>query len=146
VDNGLTVTDLKSCLVWEMKDGADGAVNLADPHDVDNEYYWGGEGFLPQLNTGAGFAGRNDWRLPTSAGNPSYPTDQPAELESILETDHGDPTINPIFGPTASSYYWSASVNSSIPFLAWAIPFCNCNVLNDDLYHYHYVRALRGGP
>src|SRR5215468_6871665 len=36
VDQGLTVLDTCTHLEWEKKDGADGAEDPANPHDVDN--------------------------------------------------------------------------------------------------------------
>jgi len=71
-DNGTTTTDNLSGLVWEQKTDDD------TEHDKDNGYSWTtaspwlGNGtvftsFLQTLNTGAGFAGANDWRLPTRA-------------------------------------------------------------------------------
>ena len=80
-----TVTDLQTGLMWELKDGADGQANAADPNDVDNVYAWSVENstaadgtifteFLPALNNcdsangsaiSGGFAGHCDWRLPT---------------------------------------------------------------------------------
>src|SRR5262249_19397201 len=42
-DNGDgTVTDNRTGLQWEKKDGDDGTVNEADLHDVDNGYAWMG--------------------------------------------------------------------------------------------------------
>jgi len=77
-----TVTDRRTCLVWEKKDAFDGtpvacpdSASCANPHDADNVYTWDdGAGvrngtaftvFLAQLN-GSAFAGRSDWRLPST--------------------------------------------------------------------------------
>ena len=95
VDNGNgTITDRHTCLVWEKKDNAGGI------HDLNNLYQWSSSGsamdgstftvFLAGLNSAA-FAGHQDWRLPTAAGN-SPPTGQPAEVESI--------EVNVTCGPT----------------------------------------------
>jgi hypothetical protein len=56
----------------------------------------------------ASFAGHTDWRLATSAGSVSYPTGEPAELESIADLGFV-PAIDPIFGPTVESAYWAGS-------------------------------------
>ena len=111
VENGDgTVTDRRTCLVWEQKTGtADFELNVdcsktacPNPHVVNNRYDWcldvdddgicdnpgnppdGGAftDFLAKLNSGS-FAGHADWRLPTSGGIFSTPSGEPAELESI---------------------------------------------------------------
>lgn len=104
VDNGDgTISDRKTCLMWEKKDDAAGI------HDKDNLYSWSkcdqwpycepsGTAFtdlLAKLNTPPCFAGHCDWRLPKSAGRPDWgdafgPTGQPAELESIVATPYPD--------------------------------------------------------
>jgi hypothetical protein len=113
VDNGDgTVTDRRTCLVWEQKTGTYdrsfidcSTTTCSDPHEVDNLYEWcldaeddfscdnpgnppdGGAftDLLDKLNT-ASFAGHSDWRLPKSGGRPdlSLASGEPAELESIL--------------------------------------------------------------
>lgn len=85
VDNGDgTITDRKTCLVWEKKDNAGGI------HDLNNVYDWNGEFsvFLPLLN-GPGFAGHQDWRIPTAAGRPGSLTGEDAEIESIQASPSG---------------------------------------------------------
>lgn len=153
MDNGDgTITDLLTGLMWEKKDGEDGVADLANPHDVDNQYMWdaamGGD-WLDRLNgrliytrDEGGFAGYSDWRLPTLA-----------ELRMILSAEYPNcpsaPCIDPIFGPTTSdptgpAYYWSAS--SAVPTYAWRVNFNNGNALisyKDGTFH---VRAVRGGP
>jgi hypothetical protein len=37
-DNGTTVTDKLTGLVWEKKTNLDGSSNFSDPHDADNRY------------------------------------------------------------------------------------------------------------
>jgi hypothetical protein len=162
VDNGDgTITDRATCLVWEKKTGTVGtrvtcttSSGCPDPHDVNNLYRWSDTGtdpdgsaftlFLEQLNAGAGFAGRTDWRLPTSAGVGSAPTGQPGELESIVDTGYS-PTINPIFGPTASSSYWSSSTYSDYPSGAWFVYFAGRYVDTNTKTISDFVRAVRGG-
>jgi hypothetical protein len=61
------------------------------------------------------FAGHCDWRLPTSA-----------ELQTILLAPFPcgtNPCIDPIFGPTQSFDYWSATTFAGNPLSAWNVTF-----------------------
>jgi hypothetical protein len=163
VDNGDgTITDRTTCLVWEKKTGTVGtrlicgtSEGCPDPHGVNNVYRWSNSGtaadgpvftvFLAQLNAGAGFAGRTDWRLPSEDGRES-PFTGPKELESIVEAGHGPPIINPIFGPTASDFYWSSSTSSVVPRAAWYVYFFSRFVNTGSKTSDNDVRAVRGGP
>jgi hypothetical protein len=125
IDNGDgTITDTRTRLTWEKKDGADGAADYNNPHDVDNLYSWSASGvapdgtaftqFLGALNDCRtvlgtdGFGGHCDWRLPTVA-----------ELNSIFNPDApgcpAEACTFPSFLPTAFSNdsetlngYWSS--------------------------------------
>ncbi|MCZ2110602.1 MAG: DUF1566 domain-containing protein, partial [Dehalococcoidia bacterium] len=83
-DNGDgTITDNMTGLMWEKKSD-DGSI-----HDKDNKYTWGMTSspytmngtmvteFLAALNTGSGFAGHTDWRIPNRF-----------ELESLLDLEN----------------------------------------------------------
>jgi hypothetical protein len=177
VDNGDgTVTDNVTGLQWEKKTGTVGTPNPADVHDANNTYTWSATGtaadgslfatFLATLNgwdsydvtTGqyvnngvieisiyppSCFANRCGWRIPTIA-----------ELATILDTtaagcNEGSPCIDPVFGPTPTSCYWSSS--SGLPSEAWV----DCLLpayTNPVVYHrtfpkqvIWYARAVRGG-
>ena len=102
----------------------------------------------------SGFAGHNDWRLPSENGCNSCYTDAPSykcpcassELETILLASYPcgtSPCVASIFGPTASSYYWSASSRTSIPDTTWNVYFLDGKVLNVVKDLNSYVRAVR---
>jgi hypothetical protein len=169
VDNGDgTVTDRRTCLVWEQKTGTydfsftvcPGGGTCGDPHEVDNLYTWSTSGtafdgpaktlFIDVLNT-AGFAGHADWRLPKSEGLPPFlASGEPGELESILLSPPcpGFPTpcIDPTFGPTAPYFYWSATTSALDPTDAW-MTFFNFGITADGIKMVDAigVRAVRGG-
>jgi hypothetical protein len=157
-DNGMTVTDGLTGLVWEKKT-TDGSV-----HDVNNRYMWSSGSnnedgtaftdFLVTLNS-AGFAGANGWRLPTLA-----------ELQSILLdfactgaggattcTCGASPCIDAAFGPTAPTdsvggYYWSATTHLSNSAIAWIVETKNAYIgagTKNDTWTHFWCRAVRGG-
>ena len=164
-DNGNgTVTDAQTGLMWEKKGHLDGvpvactnAGVCPDPHDADNQYTYssgsptGPPGtayavMLVQLNTGGGFAGHTDWRLPTLA-----------ELQSIV--DYGDasgPVTNALFDSgctpsctgigcscAATDLHWTNDLVSSISGNAWLVDFSDGSALNDTRDTDYYVRAVR---
>jgi hypothetical protein len=174
VDNGNgTVTDRRTCLQWEKKTGTinvavfcTSASNCPDPRDVNNEYTWSAapqgtnfDGlvatlFLSQLNSTA-LAGHTDWRLPTSAGLGIPTTGNDPELESIADPaacpqpappGFSPPCIDPIFGPTYPSTYWSSSTVASNPRFAWEVEFKYSGSASGGLKSYSVVRAVRGAP
>ncbi len=70
------------------------------------------------------------------------------ELESIVLAPFPcgtDPCIDPIFGPTASSLYWSATSHATFPSLAWFVSFFDSDVFATDKFPGYFVRAVRGG-
>ncbi len=56
-----------------------------------------------------------------------------------------DPGFAAVGGPTASSYYWSASTTAGSPYDAWGAYFFFGSVPNDEKTYDHYVRAVRAG-
>lgn len=84
-----------------------------------------------------GFAGHCDWRLPTSA-----------ELQTILLAPflcQPSPCIDPVFGPTAATFYWSSTSFANDPFGAWLVSFFGGFVGFGVKSFTFHVRAVRGG-
>jgi hypothetical protein len=149
-DGGTTVTDALTGLIWEKK------TNDSTVHDVGNVNTWStgtskGDGtafttFLAGALTGlnvAGFGGAEGWRLPTLAELQTIVLDFTCTKVSCL--CGSDPCIDATFGPTQSSYYWSATSWAPNSADAWYVLFDTGSVgvlgeLGGD-----YVRAVRGG-
>lgn len=148
-DNGSTITDNLTQLVWEKKTSPVGSgANASDRHDVDNTYLWTSSStnadgaafidFLDDLNS-AGFAGQHDWRLPTLF-----------EVQTILATDAspcGTPpcVVDPLFLPSVSSAYWSSSTYQQLPSSAWFVAADNGFTGVASKTNSYAVRAVRGG-
>ncbi len=148
VDNGDgTVTDNQTGLMWEKKVAGSGCL-----HCMDDDYVWVDamsdwisevNGHIDDPDTQAGLGGHTDWRLPTSV-----------ELQTIVDLSQGfcggapfgDPCIDPIFGPTASSPVWSSSTTSSDPNNAWEVNFIDGVVNFSPKGLIFQVRAVRGSP
>jgi hypothetical protein len=144
-----TVHDEATGLQWEKKRNLDEKPNPDDPHDADNVYTWttkprgtAEDGtafttFLAALNAGECFAKHCDWRLP------SLP-----ELRTILMSPMPcslNPCLDPIFGPTAPSIYWSGSESAYHTVRAWYVFFISGYVTTAAKVSPHHVRAVRGG-
>ena len=133
-----TIKDKNTGLIWEMKVAGSGCL-----HCVDDTYRWSGDGsqetiwdWLDAINTEGvkGYAGYDDWRIPNRR-----------ELESIVNLGLFNPAIDPIFGPTFTSNYWSSTTNAFSTFDAWFVSFFIGNVGIDDKTLDVFVRAVRGG-
>lgn len=161
-DNGDgTVTDYDTGLQWEQKVSPGGGET--DPHDLDNTFAWtvadsqfsvcpfegcpNGKAytnFLGRLNrhTSGGllnfacFASFCDWHLPTLA-----------ELQSIVDLGGscgvGSPCIDPIFGPTATVFYWSSTTVTADAAMAWGVDFGDGGVDSFNKPTLASVRAVR---
>lgn len=134
-----TITDNNTGLMWEKKGSLDGFLDFNNLHDADNSYIWSGDGsqetiwdWLDVLNA-EGFAGFNDWRIPNAK-----------ELQSIVDYERYAPSIDPIFGPTVMSGYWS-STSSAFLDGAWFVNFFIGDVNFDSKNGDGHVRAVRGG-
>jgi hypothetical protein len=141
IDNGDgTLTDVYTGLMWEKKiTGGDyNTCNLTNLHLVNSACSWeqaNGE-WITALNTEA-FAGYTDWRVPTLQ-----------ELWSIIDYEKVNRAIDPAFGPTSLSPYWSATsvAQDSQPGTSiWNVDFIYGIARYDWHTNAYSVRAVRGG-
>jgi hypothetical protein len=150
-DLGPVVLDKQTNLVWEKKRTEVGSGRKSDDlHDVDNIYDWceatgNNEGprclendtsWIGEVNAEA-FAGFTNWRVPTRE-----------ELLSIVDTSVATcgrdmPCIDPIFGPTQASEYWSSTEVS--PNVSWVVIFSSGNLKFGTKIDRVLVRAVRSG-
>ncbi len=140
--------------------GASGPCDVTDGQQTNLTIY----GWIAQLNSGSGFAGHTDWRMPNRK-----------ELESILDTGTAQPAVDTAFntncgGPdpqfpgcpscwignsgctvltcscTMPDYegYWTSTAYAPVPGYSWALSFYDGSnmFMQDVLLH---VRAVRGG-
>jgi len=133
-DNG-TVTHTKTGLMWKVCSEGQTWDNGACSGTAAT-HTWQQALQIPQaLNTGGGYAGHSDWRLPNLK-----------ELQSIVELKCYDPAINEtVFNNTLSSYYWSSSPYASGSDYAWGVYF---NYGHDGSYNrvnHFRARLVRGG-
>ena len=168
IDNGDgTITDTETGLMWEKKTGtlADGnhvcpgGPTCADVHDVNNLYHWSHKpdqehkgispigsafkNFLGALNDGSSsdgttitgcFANHCDWRLPSIT-----------ELNTIVNPG-SSPTIDPIFGPTATVYWSTTTYAPKGPRYVWIMSFDGTGVGFNFKSLQDWVRAVRTVP
>jgi hypothetical protein len=137
-----TITDFDTGLMWEKK------IDEVLGSCWTRKFTWATAmaEFLSELNGFAdpasaqfGHAGHTDWRLPTVA-----------ELLTLVDTtvsgcNTGTACIDPIFGPTVASFYWSSTTQATFPNDAWVVYFSNEFVGYDPKVTNDYVRAVRAG-
>ncbi len=132
-----TVTDLKTGLMW--KQCLEGVSGTSCQTGSPSVFTW--QAALEQpviVNSGCGFAGYTDWRLPNIK-----------ELVSIVEEQCYDPAINlNRFPNTPSSGVWSSSpISSAYQSYAWFVIFDHGQsaMMNSDRNSSYAVRLVRGG-
>ncbi len=138
-DNGDgTVTDKATGLMWKQCSEGQSTTNSACDTGALATYTW--QGALQQaeaLNSGGGFAGYTDWRLPNRN-----------ELASLVERQCWSPAINTNLFPGTGwfSAYWSSSPSASSSGSAWFVNFYDGEVLSYYKSSARYVvRLVRGG-
>ena len=132
INNDGTVSDTKTGLTWkkcsEGQSGVDCRMGAAAT------YTW--QGALQQaqsVNNNGGFAGYKNWRLPNMK-----------ELDSIVEKQCIDPSINlVVFPESQSSLYWSSSPYAVSSSGAWPVYFnVGYSYYRNKNYNY-FVRLVR---
>jgi hypothetical protein len=149
-----TVYDITTNLLWEKKGVSTYNWSTSGSRVQDGTAF---TSFLASLNGGnyydpsvelvvnsnatttSCFANRCDWRLP-----------EINELKGIRDVfvdgcGHGDPCIDPIFGPTFSEPYWSATTFAGDLRRAWFVNFNGGGVSFDFKTNNAHVRAVRSG-
>jgi hypothetical protein len=134
-----TTTDNVTGLVWKTcSEGLSGAtcatgtVSTATWYNAfDSCSAWN------TANSGAGYAGRTNWRLPTRA-----------ELASLVNygLSAGPMIDGASFPATVASVYWSSSTYVPNTTNAWYVRFTNGFVDNNSKTNSYYVRCVASGP
>ena len=137
-----TISDNGTGLMWEKK-AACKAPSEADPHCVENTYEWTKSGkdpngplftdFLAKMNRAGSGTKYNDWRIPTLD-----------ELKTILDCTKPN-CLDPAFGETQASRYWSSTPYAEFPDQSWTVNFFNGAVNFRKNENALYARAVRGG-
>jgi hypothetical protein len=87
------------------------------------------------VNAGGGFAGHDDWRVPTID-----------ELKSIVDPDRKDPAIHPeAFPGTRSRWFWTSTPYEPDPAYAWLVDFGNGITFAYNKTNTFQVRLVRSG-
>ena len=143
-DNGDgTISDAVTGLMWE-KLGDDGSI-----HDKDNVYSWNAAfDRVATLNSGIGFAGYKDWRLPNINELQSvidYASPVSGAHES-LDTGCAVGCSSMSCSCTQPSYYWSTTSQPFNLIAAWVVDFRDGQVLGlQKTDTNRFTRAVRGG-
>lgn len=149
-----TVTDLHTGLIWEKKSD-DGSI-----HDQDDTYTWTDafKVFIAGLNSGSGFAGHTDWRLPNinelhslaDYGVPSVPWCVNPPVNAVFNTacTPGCSVTSCSCTPYLFAHYWSSTSYTDPPGeAAWNMLFwCGGHTGSQQLTQKLCARGVRGGP
>ena len=129
-----TVTDTKTGLSWKQCSEGQTASSGGCSGDA-SSYTWDQALQQPAtLNSGGGYAGHSDWRLPNIK-----------ELASLGALDRNSPSINSALFPSTSSWFWSSSPVAYISYYAWRFSFDYGSGYVDGRFISNHVRLVRGG-
>jgi len=130
-----TVTDTKTGLSWKQCSEGQTASSGGCSGDA-SSYTWDQALQQPAtLNSGGGYAGHSDWRLPNIK-----------ELASLGALDRNSPSINSaLFPSTPSAWFWSSSPLAHYSNYAWKFSFNYGYDGSNGRNIYIHVRLVRGG-
>lgn len=132
--NDGTVTDRETGLMWRVcMEGLEGK-NCDKGKAL--EPSWGGAlTYAPSLNSGKGFAGYKDWRLPNIR-----------ELGTLIELQCAQPAINlEVFPNTPSAHVWSSSPYHFYTHYSWYADFSSGRISYAERVKPKQLRLVRGG-
>lgn len=136
-----TVTDNTTGLMW--KQCPEGLSTSSTACDTGYAIIYTWQQALQHAQTvdsGGGFAGHTDWRVPNRN-----------ELASLVETQCTSPSINTAFFPidpndTGELVFWSSSTTAFAANNAWGVNFSTGSDGAGGIKSFHfYVRLVRGG-
>lgn len=137
-DNGDgTIGDLKTGLIWKKcVEGFSGsACDTGSPATFNWQQALEHPG---DINSGTGFAGYYDWRLPNIK-----------ELASIIEEQCSEPSINQNRFPNSENslgnYFWTGSPHAFFTERAWQVNFATGSSTYTTRINVSYVRLVRSG-
>jgi len=138
--NDYTTKDNVTGLVWrscsEGQSGSDCATGSALTYTLSPDTASPQCTTLNSANSGAGYAGRTNWRLPTIE-----------ELSTLVNLSNGVLAIDSVnFPATAASAYWSSSTHVITPTTAWRVNFIDGIVGNVNKTTAYGVRCVSNGP
>lgn len=132
-----TATDLQTGLMW-MRCAAGQAWDATNSTCTGQATTYDWQAALQAAQTldqGSGFAGYNDWRLPSLR-----------ELMSIDRYHCTDPAINlTIFPATPSQNFWSSSPLEAALNTAWTLDFGTGSAIDEFMQSSYAIRLVRAG-
>ena len=135
-NNDGTVTDLKTKLIWKKcSEGQKWANNTCEDDSSINDMMNWPEALnqANQVNTGNGFAGSVNWRLPNIK-----------ELSSIIENACYGPSINlNVFPNTPAGIYWSSTPYLGANDYVWTVRFNYGQNSMNYKHDYYFSRLVR---
>ncbi len=133
-DNGDgTITDNATGLMW--KQCVEGLSGPECATGTAGLFTWKEALALPgAVNSGSGFAGYTDWRLPNIK-----------ELDSLVELKCIHPAINLDFFPNPGLLVWSSTPCAAYSGAAWVADFFSGGVGRYGRHNSYQLRLVRGG-